>query len=335
MILKVFLIFTFLLSTQVYAFVFPKNQSFVSGCRIYNQRLEKIRDLPGNFCLFFPDGRLITASKTAIRMMNPKLEVMWEVSGRVHHQMNFSNDKMRILALLSENHKTDKGILRIDKLAIISLAGKVISEVNASELIKDQVRLERYELPEVNKRQSGADIEETHFNSIYEIPKNKSKLAFLKEGNIIVNGLYNATCVLTPDLKKILDCRRFPMAIDHRIHDVQITPEGNYFFFNNQVIKSDIVPASEVQEVNPVNMKVTYRFQGSPAGIFYSPTHGKIQKLDDQHIVINHQYTGIYIVEKKSGKIVDSYPYIGKFEVSPLTEPVRMEDVNSFLAAWK
>ncbi len=317
----------------------PDGVYLVNGCKIFNNVGAKVKEFPGRICLFHPDGRVILATETSLRMLNPKLETVWELPVKVHHQLTFSTDKKSILALLSENKKMDSGILRQDRLAIISLDGKILSDVIANDLLKQQIAgKEPVKLPPWIVKTYGADFEQTHFNSIYEIPANSSKIAFLKSGNIIVNSIGIGACVLTPDLKTVLDCRTFPSTHENRVHDVQITPEGNYIYFNNEASASKTLHSSAVDEFNPASKKITFHFAANPAVLFYSPICGGVQVLDKDYLLVSHVQNGAYVIHRKSRKVMGYFPYLSMEDYNMTIQPtqqIKAAKLSSFLSAWE
>ncbi len=112
-----------------------------------------------------------------------------------------------------------------------------------------------------------ADIETSHFNSIYEIPENKGgkKSRFLKAGNLIVNSTGIGIFILSPDLSEVLYEKSYSHSLRNEIHDVQVTPDGLFLIFNNTV--NDPLTSykySAIQKFDPVSEKLIFDYPNGP-----------------------------------------------------------------------
>lgn len=289
---------------------------------------KQLRSFPGFMCIFFDDGSFVSASETHIRLINKNSNVVWEVPGSFHHQMNLSPDGKRILTLDSVNVDTASGKMRADVPTIISIEGKALHRVTAYDLMKQagQQSLDFYLNPEL-MRKFGVKQEVSHFNSIYEIPKinNKNVPSYIKEGNIIVNGLSLGIHVLSPDLKTVLFQTRFPSSDYHWVHDVKVKENGNFLFFNNMDAepfkKRGLYPttkllsgntienySSSVQEFDPALKKNIFTFNASPKSMFFSRVCGNVQEIDQGMMLFTHNLNGTFIYSKKQKTIVATIP---------------------------
>jgi hypothetical protein len=314
----------------------PEDFYILNYCSIFKHDGGEVETLPGLFCIPLPDGSVVSASggKKTLRVFNADNTVRWEVSRMVHHQINMSHDGKRILALISETRKTEKGRERFDKFAVFSLDGKILHEVEAIELLKDKLSFTANETSDHDKTVFEADFERTHFNSIHEIPENTSKLPFMKAGNIIVNTLENGACVLTPDLKTVLDCRTFPESKNHWVHDVQITNKGHYVYFNNDFVGGNL-PGSSVDIWDPVKKKLTFRFKANPVSAFFSPVCGGVQMLDENTIMASHAQNGIFVLDRKTAKLKEIIPGYSMKPIQKGTQQYRALKLDSFFKARK
>ena len=157
----------------------------------------------------------------------------------------------------------------------------------------------------------GADIETSHFNSIYEVPENlySATVPFMRAGNIIVNSLSLGLFILTPDFEKVLYHRRFSFSDRHTVHDVQITPEGEILFFNNDNLtnKGLRVYHSAIQKYDPVKEVMTFEYTAKEKELFFSPSCGGVQDHKD-YIFFSRLMSGGLVYSKKRKEIVLGIP---------------------------
>ncbi len=331
-----------------------KELHLTNGCRIYTMTGKQLRSFPGFMCLFFDNGNFISASETHIRLINKNSEVVWEVPGSFHHQMNLSNDGQRIMTLDSVIVETPKGKMRADVPTIISLDGKVLYRVSAEEIMKQtkQLSLDFYLNPEL-VRKFGVHQEISHFNSIYEIPKITARNvpAYIKEGNIIVNGLSLGIHILSPDMKTVLHQTRFPSSDYHWVHDVKVKENGNYLFYNNmdaepsrnrgafpttKLLSGSTIEnySSSVQEITPA-LKNVFTFNASPKSMFFSRICGNVQEIDQDMMLFTHNLNGTFIYSKKQKTIVATIPGThADGERIIASQEVWARPLSQFLSHW-
>lgn len=302
-----------------------------NGCTLY--RNDIIKHFPGERCIFLEDGRLISSTKKEIRMFSPSKEVLWEVKGHFHHQLHLSVDKQRILTLSSTAVKRGKKIFRDDVIVVFQLDGRILSSESiyphlVAKGIKTLESINQSKLLEFE-----ADFESSHLNSIYEIPENafSEKIPWLQTGNIIVNSLRLGVFIFSPDLKKILHHKVFPFSRWHSVHDVQITPDGEYLLFNNKVSDATEARISAIQKFNDPENRMTFDFRASPQEMFYSPVCGGVQEVGDI-IFFSHVITGGFFYSKRKKTIIYSIPgFYGQELINNPTQELKLVDVESFL----
>lgn len=190
------------------------------------------------------------------------------------------------------------------------------------------------------------NIELSHFNSFYEIPKIlfRNVPTYIKEGNIILNSSAQGLFILSPDLSKIIHYTNFKQSQHHRTHDVQVTERGTYLFFNNLVengrksINYISGPDSSdyhsaIQEINSRTHEVVAEFSARPKSIFYSWICGSIQEVDEDTWLFTHFLTGTYIYSKKKDEFMMSIPgtHADNERFVPVQQ-VKLQDLNSFLS---
>lgn len=322
-----------------------KQLKLINGCRIHAMAGYMERAFPGAICIFLDNGNFISATETAIRMINPKNEIVWEHKGHFHHQVNLSNDKTKIFALSSEINNE----LREDSFIIFDLDGKVLSTQKASELYRMAgMKALNWRMQPLTLNGVTASKEFSHFNSFYDVPTltNKNLPKWLKEGNIILNTQESGIFILSPDMKELLYHTVLKGSSFHRIHDVQVKANGNFLLFNNLVeaglkkpyflVGYDLTNHhSAVQEIHPETHKIVQEFSANPKTIFYSWICGSIQELDSDTWLFTHFLTGTYIYSKSKKELVASIPgtHADNQRFGP-AQQVKAQDLTKFLSHW-
>ena len=329
--MRISLLILFYLSSlaAAYADFSWKPFQLVNGCRLFDSTGSALKTLPGEFCQFYANGDLLTATVESLRMIDQNNYVKWELKGFFHHQLNKSADGKKILVLDSFIKKTkQEPRLIVEKFMVLDLDGKILFQATSEDLLR-QVPVKMY-----------APNQQTHLNSFYEIPKLKTDRvlpSFLKEGNFILNSYRLGVFILSPDLKKVLHHFVFKSSIANQVHDVQVLETGNILFFNNMSVDSQKRnPFSAIQELDMVTNEIIFSFSGTPAGVFYSLFCGGVQELDQEHVLFSHVLTGTYIYSRKTKQIImnmhETHFRDGLFIPA---QQVKMMDLRSFLTHWK
>ncbi len=317
-----------------------KSLTFINGCTTYDFDGKNLRNFPGQFCIFLDDGTILSASEKSLKRISKDKEVAWEILGHFHHQMNLSHDGKRILALSSEVISDKSGPSRDDVFLVISLEGKIIYKQSGLEVLKfnNQMPLNWPANPPW-RDQLKVKFDKGHFNSIHEIPKieNPNTADFMKEGNVIVNSLSLGTFVLSPDLKRVLYAKKNPFSLNHQVHDVQATTDGNFLLFNNLVYGSKFsAKFSAIQKYDPVTGTVNFEFIANPKTLFYSPACGGVQMLDKDHVLFSHMILGAFIYSLKEKVVVASFPgAMGIGQKFIITQEVRARNLSKFFSREK
>ncbi len=309
------------------------------NCQIYSLSGEALQIVPGDLCLFLDDGSFVSSTDRYLRFFSKNDEVIWEHSGHFHHQMNFSQDRKRILALSS----AFDGTIRQDRFLILDLTGKVLHSQTTDSL------LHQANLPALKNFFSipswKSERETSHFNSIYEIPPTQGLdlPSYLKEGNVIVNSLDLGFFILSPDLQTVLYHARFPNSYEHRVHDVQVTPEGNFIYFNNNVNfgqKTNFIISgpevgnfySGVYEVKPQTFEIVRWFESNPKEMFYSWVSSNVQRLSRDIWLFTHHLDGVYIYSHATKSMIHALPALHFWQRAPLPlHEIRAGDFRRFL----
>lgn len=326
------LLFIISLSLTAYAQEW-KDYQLETGCRLFNLKGDLIKTFPGDVCLYFDDGKLLTAKDAGLDLYDKGFKHLWHLPGHFHHGLALSNDKKKILAMASDFVKYKKNKQRIDKLMVVSLDGKILHQVLSSTLLK-QLKTE----PNI-RRSDINDVEISHFNSLYEIPATKvqSELPYVKEGNFIANSRDDGLFVLSPDLQKVEFFKMLPQSVRHQVHDAQILETGKLLIFNNLTKGStEDLRFSSIQEIDLVSNEVVFEFTTTPKTAFFSQVSGAVQKLDEDHYLMSHVYSGTYIYSKSKKTFVNAITQTHFREGRPFpTHMVRLYDFRKFLSYWK
>ncbi len=328
-----------------------KDFHLINGCNVMAMNGRPIKIFPGQICIFLEDGSFISASDNHLRLINKRSEVAWEIPGHFHHQVNLSPDGKRILAISSGIVDVLQKPHRQDRLMIVDLEGKILHEQSAREILEQAsqpltVQPMSLQLQEIMKIQN----ELSHFNSFYEIPKlsGSGHPSYIKEGNIIVNGTSSGIFILSPDLKKVLHDDQPKVTYLQRLHDVQVTSNGNYLIFNNLVTTGNkpmdfeglgpgpLLLHSAIMELNPSSLKVVQQFEAKPKSMFYSAICGGIQELDKDTWLFSDVMTGTYIYSKKKKDLLAVIPWshVTADKYGP-AQQIKAQNLSLFLEHWK
>ncbi len=305
----------------------------VNGCQIFNFKGEKLRVFPGAMCLFRPDdGMVVSASENSLRMFNPKMEIVWEIPGKFHHQLQLTKDSTKILTLAWDTVTRENISYRVDKFMVIDFStGKILASARADELLQGHVKF-------LGESTIKSPQELTHFNSISDIPtqdKGSNKLSYIEKGNIVVNSLGQGTCFLSHDLKEVKKCISFKRSCRDNVHDVSVTSRGNILYFNNQVMGTTCVNSSAVQIIHPETQNLIYEWSASPREVFYSPCCGSAQQLGPIFI-ITHMSSGTYIVRRNDNKLLAYIPetHFDGWRMTP-SQQVKAMYLGDLLKLWE
>lgn len=327
--------------TTLYASVdgISENLSFLNGCKISNLKSEDVKAFPGNRCVFLSDGSFVSSSDKALRYLSKNQEVIWEISNLwFHHQLNLSADGQRLLVLGSEITDFKGKKVRSDVFQVIDVkSGREISRTTFVELMK-QLKKEPKSSPSPGaKKNVGTEEEISHFNSFYEIPEISPKFkvpSYLKKGKFIINSKKNVGFfILTQDLQTVLHSAVFPQSVANYTHDAQVTDKGTYLVFNNlSKASTPAAPFSEINEIDPNNMKSVLTIRSNPGQFFFSIWCGGVQKLNDRYLFISHNYAGVFLYDMKLSKITYSGDSLMRTPEGMLpTQQVKLGDVTEFL----
>ena len=311
--------------------------SLQNGCTVHDTTGKKILEVPGSYCVFLDDGSVVSASSTSLRLLGPDLSVQWTLDIPVHHQVNLSEDRQKILFLSSSYVKIRNRDFRDDRFVIVSMKGEILHDVSISALLPEDKLLD---LPITNEVNMSFDVraERSHFNSIFEIPavKPRDDAPWLRGGNIIANSVKLGIVILSPDLSKVLHHFTYPRSRKHQVHDAKILPSGKLLLFNNHAISPEKIAYSTVDEVDPVTFAPEFILGNNQKEHFFAGSRSGTHSLGDDIIVFSLEWQGVYAVSKRSRTVIFSNHEVNKGKGWIISnQEVRILDLRSFLANHK
>lgn len=324
-----------LIPLSAFGQLFPGPKDYATnGCRIYAPAQLVVRVLPGERCLFFDNGDFISSGPGHIRYYSSLGEVKWEVKGHFHHQMNFSNDRQRILAISSVVGKVGRDELkRYDLLMILGIDGKIHATLALDRALEEAginpiLQVNQHKMIPI-------ESEGSHLNSFYEIPPLKRGVSapdYVAPGSFVVNGLRQGVLFIDKELKRITKQWVSPFSMVHSVHDAQITERGQLIYFNNFASLEKNKQFSTIDEVDLKTSRKVLEIKSGPEAFFYSRHSGSVQVLNDDLVVFSHVVAGYYVYSRSRKAVIFSSdaPYvIGDKLVT--AQQIRIQDLSEFL----
>lgn len=282
----------------------PAEWVLQNNCHIFVGN-KHIRKFPGVNCIFLEDGSFLSTDYKFLHRIGPAQDIKWSLPGFFHHQMNLSHDRKRVLLLGSDAVTHAGEVFRQDTVVVTDLGGKVLHEKALYDFLLKRGNFLAHAInpvwTEIHKGHPRREI--SHFNSIHEIPPQLPG-SFFRAGDIIINSTVLGIFVLDPTLQELRAHFLVPDSRHHQVHDVQVLPNGNLLFFNNEFSGGRVQKMSAIQEMNPRTMKTVFRFDGSESFPFYSSAGGSVQSLGDDLLLYTHYMTGTYVVNRKTREVV-------------------------------
>lgn len=318
-----------------------------SFCDVYNLAGEKIMAFPNQFCDYAPNGAVVMAGQENISLIDKYDVKIWEKSGHFHHQIKWSEDFESILAISSQKIEFENKLSREDLLLVYEKNGKIRKSISSSEILKKAKLPVDIKPTDWFRSTTLGDLKQeiSHFNSFYVIPthSNKSIYKFFPPGGFIANSIYYGIFSLDSNLKNVLYHFKFPQAIAHRVHDVQVNKSGNILIFVNEfkeVSKYERKSSSlysAVVEYAPLKKKILWKFESQPADFFYSPFCGGVQEIGSSTILVSDYLKGFYLIDKKSKKSKFSFQVMRTNEEKRILryQDIKLINLDEFIETRK
>ncbi|MES2527970.1 MAG: hypothetical protein V4598_12830 [Bdellovibrionota bacterium] len=312
------------LSEKIQILIKLEERFFVNGCMVFTREGKLRERFPGSFCKFLSDGSFVSMNNESLRMFSSKNDVLWEVKGNFHHQMNISQDEKLIFAFKDELRETQGEKFLEGTLMVISREGKILAEKKLSEFMGLN---KKWPVAPFIKN-AKASMEVSHLNSVYEIPQNSSTLPYLKPGNIIVNSLNLGAMIFDSELKQNLKTIQLPSSVNHTVHDVQVTADGKILYFNNSLKTSPKLAAPELFDPES---QVTTSLVADKEKKLTSPNCGSVQFVSHELMMYAGNFSGPLFADRKSGKLIKQAPLKGMIQVKGIpTFMIKLEPLSSF-----
>ncbi len=278
-------------------------------CTVRDWEGQGIKHYPGKLCHFFPDGRLLAATDDYLTLYSKDMGQLWRAPHTLHHMMTLTPDENYLYGLGSEIALIDGKRNRYDTVLKIDMkTGAELARFSTREHI-DQ--LKKFS-PNGHKTWKQApnywwkpdyDIEHTHGNTVFVIPKSTRTEPAYREGNILLNmNQIGLMVYLDSELKKILK-------IYHRTgkfqqHDLQLLPNGNILSYVNLNRHFSRI-FSTLEEWDPETGEVKWQFKEKPSSNFYSHVSGGLQLLPGNLVLFSDTTKfGKYILIRRDGERV-------------------------------
>ncbi len=313
---------------------------YVSGATIYDKDLHVVKRFAGRCGVFLDDGSFILSHDKKQKMFVTKYSaigsILWEREYYVHHQMNLSQDKKKLLVISSEDRVEDGKNHKYDKFIILDInTGKALAEKSSFDFFNSGSKAFSEKL--FYKGESPV-----HFNSFYDIPENPTENVrpeFNKD-NYIINDAFRPYVILVDrSLNIVLEERLFEGK--NSLHDVQVQRDGKVLFYRGQhevgtgrratVFKYDpIVRKSEL--IFPEDLKIP----GGEAIVGFSLWGGSAQETAEGFLIShNDSVQGqMTILTDRSGHVVRKMlnPEIDRKTDKPADiQQIKQYDLSEFL----
>ncbi len=282
-------------------------------CTIRDWDGKAVRQYPGKLCHYFADGRLLAANDEHLTLFSKDMNQLWRAPYVLHHMLTLTPDEKFIYALGSEIEVVAGLRNRYDTvLKIDAKNGAELARFSAREHIATLKKLS----PNGHKSWKGDpgsywkpafDVEHTHGNTVYVIPKSTRTEPAYQAGNILFNmNQIGLVVYLDPELKTIH--KIYHRKEKFQQHDLQLLPNGNilsYVNLNERLSRK----FSTLEEWDPETGEVKWQFKDSPSSNFYSRRAGTVQRLQDGHIFFTDTTGfGKYILITRDGQRVWTKP---------------------------
>lgn len=291
------------------------SQHLQIDCKIYDSDTRLIINFPGFTCQFLPSGEWLALFANDLFLYSKDNIVKYKFPYKVHHELKVSNDQKKFYFLSSEI-KMFKGLkTRFDVINVSDINGRLLASWNTFDHIaeiyeKFSLKIFDNHLPHKMDDKNFAPDEQmefTHFNAIYEIPKNplESKYHYMKAGNLLVtlNGL-GGVGIFDPELKKIEHIFPILKTSLNGLHDGQILPNGHLIIFRNYNERQN-APFTTIDEYDIPSGKLVWSFEFTEPRFTYNNVGGAVQVLDNDNVLItDNSFGGRAIEIDRSGKTV-------------------------------
>jgi hypothetical protein len=336
------------LRTQKEHYNIVNEYSNLAECRIMNMEGETVFEFPPSNCLFLKDGSVVLSRGVVFEFFSPRAELLWSIPEGMHHDFTASQDESEIF-FLSDKNRDKENVKHF--IVGIDLRGK--------ETFRWDADAHRSELQGIFGRELKTRILATgeheflHLNSLQLLPPNpweKSNPAF-KRGNILTNCMDGKTAfIIDRASKKILWYHNFSKPhlknrsatlAEEGVHSVKMLPNGLlHYFSNGKVYSYDPTRFSSIEELNPIEHKLVWRYLANPVYHMYSGIWGSSIRLDNGNVLVTHSMAGSAFEITPQGRLVWEWFNPNKDEfglASPIFRVTRVPKpyMDKIINVWK
>jgi hypothetical protein len=305
----------------------------VFGCGIFGANGVAVREFPGNRCRYFPDGSVISGDNKTLTRYDANMRVLWRLETQNHHIINVTSDGNFLIGGSDVRIYRGKRT-RFDVLEKRDMNGKVVGAFDFFEHLKEFAAADRsIQIKRLTKFDwdleslPGVEMEFSHMNSYYEIPKNSNalKIPAFREGNIVVNAnTLGRIFILDSELTKILWVSKYK---NHVLHDVQILQNGNLLIYDNE--RGLETQFSALEEYDPIQRKRVWEYRADPQESFHAECCGGIQTLENGDILYSDTSGGGRAVQITRGGY-EVWQMASPFHDDITGQALRFQDVKRY-----
>lgn len=255
-----------------------------SGCTVYDKNLKVVLSVPGDMCIFEPDGSTIVATAAKLQKYDSRFKLLWSLDFKANHQLKLSQDGESLLVIESQYYPQASNLpLRYDNLHVLSKDGNFLKsyKFKTNETVKAVLK----EFGPVDNNwtadgYAGKSVEATHLNSFSEIYKTVGTKKILT-GYVVANATPSLIMFFDPHLKptKVISLA------GSKIHDIQQVDENLFLFYGNYLNESDsrsFVGTIDLEQGLP---KILHRNSTESLG---GRSCGSVQKLEGERYFVLH-----------------------------------------------
>ena len=312
-----------------------KGEFLQADCKVFNSDLSIVLDLPGDLCIFNPDGSTVIAKATKLQKYDSQFRLIWEHDIKINHQMKLSTRANHYLAIDSRYKPfSQDSYLRYDALNLIASDGKIVKSFDFSTPSIFSKFIEKQK-PGINGWTAdgfaGRSYEKTHVNSfseIYALDKTQKKLV----GYIAASAAPTFIAVFDANLKptKFIDLNNV------KIHDIQQseTKLDRFLFYINYLDPN--VTQSAIGSISLEDPVPQIYYQNSKQNV-YAESCSSVDVLSDSQLLVLHSNSSNFglVAERTSAKIefVDLKTHQSELIILPphfLLSSLRVVDLKSY-----
>ncbi len=239
---------------------------------------------------------LVIYDYLGLAKIDRKSRLKWIYKGGCHHDLWVTHNG-DIYVLGSRHEKEafyNDNIMISDYIIVLNSSGKEQHRIRILDLILNSKY--RFLLPSPEQMTGAYSLDILHTNSIQVFDgnlQNKDPELF-KKGNILLSVRNLSTIFIIDPEKKEIIWAWGPTNISFQ-HKARLLDNGNILMFDNGLKRS------RVMEVNPINQKIIWQYEGKEGEPFFSDIYGSCERLPNGNtlIVLSKQQKIIEVTPEK------------------------------------